>query len=147
MNNNIFLQLSKSKYNPDVINKKSDVEKNRMDNIFKKNSIVYNSITNQVPNEVKTQKDLELNKDLPINNLESIINEKLKERMEQDNNIKQLKQKVLINDEQAEKTSTCIDLKNIQKYHAESKKQEIEQNKNKFENIMLDLQKLGIIKK
>jgi phosphoribosyl-dephospho-CoA transferase len=146
MNENIFFQLSKQKHNPDVLLKKDDFEKKRQENIFKKNSIVYNSITNKIPTDVKNQKDLELQKDLPINNLESIIAEKFRERSEQDNQLKQTKQKVILNDEVAEKTLNCVDLKNIQKYHAESRKKEIENNKNKYENIMLDLKDLGIIK-
>ena len=146
MNENIFFQLSKQKHNPDVLLKKDDFEKKRQENIFKKNSIVYNSITNKIPSDVKNQKDLELQKDLPINNLESIIAEKFRERSEQDNQLKQTKQKVILNDEVAEKTLNCVDLKNIQKYHAESRKKEIENNKNKYENIMLDLKDLGIIK-
>jgi phosphoribosyl-dephospho-CoA transferase len=146
MNENIFFQLSKHKHNPDVLLKKDDFEKKRQENIFKKNSIVYNSITNKIPTDIKNQKDLELQKDSPINNLESIIAEKARERNEQDNQLKQTKQKVILNDEVAEKTLNCVDLKNIQKYHAESRKKEIENNKNKYENIMLDLKDLGIIK-
>jgi hypothetical protein len=147
MNDNIFFQISKNKYNPDVLQKKNEIEKKRTETIFKKNAVVYNSITNQVPNEIRNQKDLELNKDLPINNIDNILAEKNKERKELENMLKQQqqKQKVILNNEVNEKVLNCIDLKNIQKYHAESKKKEIEINKNKYQNIILHLKNSGII--
>ena len=56
--NNVFLQKSKDKYNPDVTQKKSVLDKTRKENIFKKNTVVYNSITNQVPENVRSHKNL-----------------------------------------------------------------------------------------
>ena len=56
ISNNVFLQKSKEKYNPDVNQKKSTLEKTRKENVFKKNTVVYNSITNQIPENIKSHK-------------------------------------------------------------------------------------------
>jgi hypothetical protein len=80
---NIFYQNSKDKYNPDIIIKKNNVENDRAKNIFKKNNITYNSITNHTPNIINTSKDLELQKDTPLINIDKLIALKQQERTEQ----------------------------------------------------------------
>ena len=59
---NVFIQKSKDKFNPDVIKKVESEDKNRKVSVFKKTNQTYNSITNQNPDSIKTQKDLELEK-------------------------------------------------------------------------------------
>lgn len=141
--NNIFLQKSKDKFNPDVISKKTSIEKDRKNNIFKKNDIVYNSITNLTPNNIKTTKDLELQKDTPICNLDLLLAEKTKERNEQEIINKTTKQKIIINNN--EQTQTYNELKSELLDFTNLQKNEIKTNKNKYENIIDNLKKLGII--
>jgi hypothetical protein len=141
--NNIFLQKSKDKFNPDVISKKTSIEKDRKNNIFKKNDIVYNSITNLTPNNIKTTKDLELQKDTPICNLDLLLAEKTKERNEQEIINKTTKQKIIINNN--EQTQTYNELKSELLNFTNLQKNEIKTNKNKYENIIDNLKNLGII--
>ena len=143
--NNIFLQKSKDKFNPDVILKKNSIEKDRKNNIFKKNDIVYNSITNITPNNIKTTKDLELQKDIPICNFDTLLAEKTKERNEQENINKTTKQKIIINNTVNEKTQTYNELKSELLDFTNLQKNEIKTNKNKYENIIDNLKNLGII--
>jgi len=141
--NNIFLQKSKDKFNPDVISKKTSIEKDRKNYIFKKNDIVYNSITNLTPNNIKTTKDLELQKDTPICNLDLLLAEKTKERNEQEIINKTTKQKIIINNN--EQTQTYNELKSELLDFTNLQKNEIKTNKNKYENIIDNLKNLGII--
>jgi len=141
--NNIFLQKSKDKFNPDVISKKTSIEKDRKNFIFKKNDIVYNSITNLTPNNIKTTKDLELQKDTPICNLDLLLAEKTKERNEQEIINKTTKQKIIINNN--EQTQTYNELKSELLDFTNLQKNEIKTNKNKYENIIDNLKNLGII--
>ena len=143
---NLFLQKTKDKFNPDVIKKKNDFEKNRQTNIFKKSSITYNSITNQTPNNIKNQKDLELNKDTVITDLENIIIQKKKERENQDILLKPQKQKLVMNDNiNIDKNQEFNELKIEQTQYLDNQKKIIETNKNRYEDIMINLKKLGIL--
>ena len=142
---NIFLQQTKDKYNPDVISKKNIIEKDRKNNIFKKNEIVYNSITNISHTNIKTHKDLELQKDKPLNNLTELLAEKNKERCEQEIITKLPKQKVIINNLNNEKVQTYSELKSEQINFTSLQENEIKQNKNKYENIIDNLKNLGIL--
>jgi hypothetical protein len=140
---NIFYQNSKDKYNPDIIIKKNNVENERVKNIFKKNNITYNSITNHTPNIINTSKDLELQKDTPLMNIDKAIALKQQERMEQYLN-KPNKQKILIVEEQKE---LCTELKIGHQDFAKKQTHEILINKNKYEDIVKDLKDLGIFNK
>ena len=145
---NIFLQKKKEKFNPDVETKKKNEEKARVVSVFKKSNVTYNSITNQTPQIVKSQKDLELNKDIPLDNINQIIAQKMKEREEQDQVNKPQKQKIVM-----EETTTEIkpsiedfnDMKLEQKEQLDKQNKIIENNKNKYEDIMCNLKKLGIL--
>jgi hypothetical protein len=146
LQNNIFYQQSKNKSNPDVLVKKTTTEKSRAENIFKKNSVVYNSITNQTLTDIKTQKDLELNKDIPINNIEKILADKAKERQDQEILCKPIKQKIVMENKSIESTQVFTDLKKDLNDYANKQNIEIQTNKNKYVNIMNNLKNLGIIK-
>ena len=143
--NNIFLQKSKDKFNPDVISKKDLIEKDRRNNIFKKNDVIYNSITNITPNNIKTSKDLELQKDTPIGNLDTLLAEKTKERNELETINKTSKHKIIVNNSVNEKAQTYNELKSELLDYTCLQKNEIKNNKNKYENIIDNLKNLGII--
>jgi hypothetical protein len=144
---NIFYQnQNKDKHNPDVILKKKEFETTRRTPVFKKSEVTYNSITNQVPNTIKSQRDLELLKDKPLPNINNMINNKEKERKEQDNLYKPIKQKILTN-----KDDTVIPIQNFNELRDEQnsflkeQKNTIINNKNKYENILGNLKNLGIL--
>jgi hypothetical protein len=143
---NVFLQKSKDKFNPDVLKKKDDVDKNRKINVFKKSSTTYNSITNHTPENIKSQKDLELQKDSVIQNLESIIMQKKKEREDQDILLKPQKQKLVLNDIINDNINQDFnELKTEQTQYLNTQKRIIETNKNKYDDIMNNLKNLGIL--
>jgi hypothetical protein len=143
---NLFLQKSKDKFNPDVIMKKDEFDKNRKVNIFKKSTVTYNSITNQIPNNIKNQKDLELGKDSAIVDLENIIMQKKKEREEQDILLKPHKQKLVLNNNiNDNKNQDFNELKTEQTQYLNIQKKIIETNKNKYDDIMNNLKDLGIL--
>jgi hypothetical protein len=143
---NVFLQKSKDKFNPDVLKKKDDVDKNRKINVFKKSNTTYNSITNHTPESIKSQKDLELQKDSVIQNLESIIMQKKKEREEQEIQLKPQKQKIII-DENSEqkKIQDFNEMKEEQTEYLNTHKKVVEDNKNRYEDILSNLKNLGIL--
>ena len=143
---NVFLQKSKDKFNPDVLKKKDDVDKNRKINVFKKSSTTYNSITNHTPENIKSQKDLELQKDSVIQNLESIIMQKKKEREDQEMQLKPQKQKIII-DENSEqkKIQDFNEMKEEQTEYLNTHKKVVEENKNRYEDILSNLKNLGIL--
>jgi hypothetical protein len=143
---NIFYKKSKDKFNPDVVVKKKNIEKERTGNIFKQNNVVYNSITNQAPSNIKKQSDLILTKDEPISNIDKLVTNKLNERLEQETQNKMIKQKVALDDINApHNAKEYTDLKNMQINYSKTQTKEILVNKNKYENIMKNLKDLGII--
>ena len=155
LDNNIFFKMNKNKFNPDINIKNETIINERNENIFKKSNTTYNSITNQIPEDIKSQKDLELDKDKPINNLQDIILNKAKERMEQEQQFKPIKQKILINTENnnTENNNTennnvplnFNDLKIDQTIFNDNQQVIINNNKNKYENILKNLKSLGIL--
>lgn len=148
ISNNVFLQKSKEKYNPDVNQKKSTLEKTRKENVFKKNTVVYNSITNQIPENIKSHKDLELEKDAAINNMDKLIKKKEEERLalEKEFKSKNPKQKIIMsNNSTTDQPSTFTEMKKIQNDYAVDHNKKIETNKNKYGDIMKNLKDLGII--
>lgn len=146
--NNVFLQKSQKKYNPDVNQKKFNLEKTRKENVFKKNTIVYNSITNQIPENIKSYQDLQLEKDSAIININQLITKKNEERIALEEEFKQNnpKQKIIMSDNTTDtKISTFTEMKKIQTEYAIHHNKKVETNKNKYEGIMKNLKDLGII--
>jgi hypothetical protein len=141
---NIFYQISKDKSNPDILVKKNSVDQERKLNIFKANQNVYNSITNQTISNIKSSKDLQLQKDCPISNIEELLNQKKKERETEEIINKNQQNKVVINNIQDQ---TYTELKSNQNEFLKLQKKEILLNKNKYEDIMDNLKNLGIINK
>ena len=148
ISNNVFLQKSKDKYNPDINQKISTLTKARKENIFKKNTIVYNSITNQIPENIISHKDLELQKDSKLNNIDKLILKKEEERklLDQECKLKNFKKKIIMNDNtNNEVSSSFTEMKQIQSDYDNNRNKQIEQNKNKYDNIINNLKDLGII--
>lgn len=146
--NNVFLLKSQKKYNPDINQKKNELEKIRKENVFKKNTVVYNSITNQVPENIKSYKDLELEKDVAISNINKLIDKKKEERdaLEEDFKQNTPKQKIIMsNKENTTNVSTFNEMKDVQKEYTTYYTQKVETNKNKYVDIMKNLKDLGII--
>ncbi len=143
---NVFLQKSKDKYNPDVLKKKNDVDKTRQVNVFKKSNTTYNSITNHTPENIKSQKDLELQKDSAIQNIESIIMQKKKEREEQEILLKPQKQKIVMEDVvEQKKIHDFNEMKEEQTEYLNTHKKVVEENKNRYDDILNNLKNLGIL--
>jgi hypothetical protein len=142
---NLFLQKTKEKYNPDVLKKKEEFDKNRKVNIFKKSNVTYNPITNNTPTNITNQKDLELTKDTVIPDLNKVITQKKKEREDQELTLKPLKQKIVDNPLQKEEVVEFIDLKSEQTKYMDTHNKCIQTNKNKYDDIMNNLKILGII--
>ena len=97
MDNNIFFQNKKDKFNPDVIINlsKKTLERKKID--FQESKVIYNGITNEVPDKIKNSKDLKLNVDESIDNnsMKKMIKQKEDERNKQDYNLKPQKLKCL----------------------------------------------------
>ena len=146
--NNVFLQKSKEKYNPDVNQKECTLKKTRKENVFKKNTVVYNSITHQVPENIKSSRDLELDKDSAITNINQLITQKNDERkaLEEEFKQKNPKQKIIMTDNTTtEKPTTFTEMKKIQADYTTQHNKKVEINKNKYGDIMKNLKDLGII--
>ena len=145
---NVFLQKSKDKYNPDVNQKECTLKKTRKENVFKKNNVVYNSITNQVPENIRSHRDLELDKDIAISNINQLIERKNNERkaLEEEFKKKNPKQKIIMADNTTtEKITLFPEMKKIQNDYLIQHNKKVEINKNKYGDIMKNLKDLGII--
>lgn len=141
---NIFIKMNQSKFNPDINSKNEAIINERENNIFMKSNITYNSITNHVPKDIKSQKDLELNKDKPLENLKDIILNKAKERHEQEQLFKPQKQK-LIHTDIDELIHEFSELKIDQNNFKNEQQNIINNNKNKYESILENLKSLRIL--
>lgn len=142
MENNIFI---KNKNNPDVAQKKNKIEIDRNVIKFNRLNVTYNSITNNTPANVKTQRDLELQKDAPINNINTIINQKALERQQQDSQYMPIKQKVILEDDIKHINNNYTELKNEQLQFSNVEKQRMEANRLKHRNILNNLRKNGAL--
>lgn len=149
MENNIFFKGKNSKSNPDVIKIISKKVIERRKNEFQSSKVIYNGITNEIPKDVKNQKDLKLKNDESINLLElkKIIKDKQTERSKQDNDLKPIKTKTLPSNYIIDKHIQNFDeLKKTSEDHVQKVVQDHSVQKNKYENIMSSLKDLGILK-
>jgi hypothetical protein len=147
MENNIFFKNNKKKFNPDIANNMAKKTMERRKSEFAASKTVYNSITNQVPQNVKTIKDLELKKDKPLSNESQILTGKISERTKQDMELKPQKMKTIIDNLIVDKHIENFDeLKNKSEiFINENIKEQIKQ-KHDYYNIMENLKSLGILK-
>lgn len=150
MENNIFFKNKKEtdKFNPDVISNLSKKNGERKKVEFKSSQTVYNAITNIVPKEVKSAKDLQLNSNEPFDDIKKLINQKKIERTRQDCDLKPQKIKALPDNLIVDKHIENFDeLKNNSEIHMKNTINSMTQQKSKYNEIMLNLKRLGILNK
>jgi hypothetical protein len=149
MENNIFFQNKKDKFNPDVIKNLSKKSSERKKIDFQESKVIYNGITNEVPDKIKNSKDLKLKKDESIDthNIKKMIKQKEEERCKQDYELKPQKLKSLPENLIVDKHIENFDeLKKNSEEHIKKTVQEQTQQKSKYDNIMSNLKDLGIFK-
>lgn len=149
MENNIFFKGKNSKSNPDVIKNISKKVVERKKNEFQSSKVIYNGITNEIPKDVKNQKDLKLKNDesINLNDLKKIIKDKQSERSKQDTDLKPIKVKALPNGTDTDKhIQNFEELKKTSEAQVQKIVQEQTIQKNKYDNIMTSLKDLGIFK-
>ena len=148
MENNIFFKNKKDKFNPDVINNLSKKTSERKKTEFLESKIIYNGITNDVPNKIKNSKDLKLDVDESIdtNTMKKIIKQKEDERSKQDYDLKPQKLKSLPENLIIDKHIENFDeLKKNSESHIKKITQEQTHQKSKYDNIISNLKDLGIL--
>jgi hypothetical protein len=150
MENNIFFKNKKEteKFNPDVISNLSKKNGERKKIEFKSSSTVYNAITNIVPKDVKSPKDLLLKSNEPFDDIKKLINQKKLERSRQDFDLKPQKLKALPDNLIVDKHIENFDeLKNNSEIHMKNTMNTMTEQKSKYNDIMLNLKRLGILNK
>jgi hypothetical protein len=154
MENNIFVKMSNKKYNPDIEHKTTNKQKEREQMEFEKLKVIYNPITNVIPTEIKKSNDLLLEKDTPFNNNEinNIINNKNKEREEQNklcikNDIKVIDNIYIQKNTNMNNIASEYSKTNYIETHDEMKNQVKKpiNNTGEYNHIMEQLKKLGIL--
>ena len=147
MENNIFFKNKKDKFNPDVINNLSKKTSERKKTEFIESKIIYNGITNDVPNKIKNSNDLKLDIDESIdtNTMKKIIKQKEDERSKQDYDLKPQKLKCLPDNLIIDKHIENFDeLKKNSESYSKKTVQEQSVQKSKYDNIISNLKDLGI---
>lgn len=147
MENNIFFKNKKDKFNPDVINNLSKKTTERKKTEFLESKIIYNGITNDVPNKIKNSNDLKLDIDESIdtNTMKKIIKQKEDERSKQDYDLKPQKLKCLPDNLIIDKHIENFDeLKKNSESYIKKTVQEQSVQKSKYDNIISNLKDLGI---
>ena len=134
MNNNIFLK--NKKYNPDIATNYTKKMSERKDTKF----IHKNEFMNIDSNNSSVRQDT-FSKDKPISQMDLLIQNKMNERLKQENEFKPSKNYVYSSNPNDFKQYN--DLKNNQKIF---EKTQTEKKVNKFNDILSDLENLGIIK-
>ena len=146
MENNIFFKTKKDKFNPDVISNLSKKSTERKKTEFKESKSIYNSITNTVPDRIKTAKDLQLKLDQPNENIKRLLATKMTERNKQENDLKPQKLKALPKDLIVDKHIENFDeLKKNSEVHIKKEEDSKSILKNKKLEIMSKLNKSKII--
>ena len=148
MENNIFFKNKKEKFNPDVINNLSKKTSERKKIEFLESKIIYNGITNDVPNKIKNSKDLklEIDESIDTNTMKKIIKQKEDERSKQDYDLKPQKLKSLPENLIIDKHIENFDeLKKNSESHINKITQEQTHQKSKYDDIISNLKDLGIL--
>jgi hypothetical protein len=149
MENNIFFQNKKDKFNPDVIKNLSKKSSDRKKIEFQESKVIYNGITNEVPDKIKNGKDLKLKVDESIDNnsMKKMIKIKEDERNRQDYDLKPQKLKCLPENLIVDKhIENFEELKKNSEAYIKKTVQEHTQQKSKYDNIISNLKDLGIFK-
>lgn len=154
MNNNIFIKLNKQKYNPDIEPKLNNLENERISTKFNLSKTIYNPITGVIPEKLNSQNDLFLQKDNLKIDIKSLVLEKENERTYQDETFKPIKTKVINNiiqpsNNMIQNSSNQLRNNDYIKTYNELKNEtqpKITTNQNNYDNILIGLKDLGIIK-
>jgi hypothetical protein len=169
MENNIFVKMKRDKFNPDVENKLKGKEVERDKTRFDLTNSIYNPITGVVPAQIRSNNDLILEKDCAYTNtdIKKLIMEKENERVNQDVQYKPVKTKVINNNpqnsnininqisssqdnfQQQSRTNYIETYEELKRGSANIKIEQaksVNQNKEKYNNILDGLKDLGIIK-
>ena len=147
MENNIFFKNIKDKFNPDVIANLSKKSGERQKTEFKESKIIYNGITNNVPDKIKNYKDLKLEIDHPLENIKKMLAMKMDERNKQEHELKPQKLKALPQNLIVDKhIENFEELKNSSESHMKVTQTELNQQKDKYTSIMSNLKNMGILK-
>ena len=143
MENNIFFK-TKNKHNPDIILKMDDKQKERDVNIFINNNIIYNPITGIIPQKITDADDLVIiKKEEQKCDISKKIIEKQNERDEQDILCLPINNKIApINMNTNNQTNNYI-----KQFDDFKKGIVLQKNNSKYNDILMGLQDLGIIKK
>jgi hypothetical protein len=136
MKNNVFVK----KYNPDVESKTTEILNLRNTTEFTPTNVIYNPITGIVPDKITDIKDLCLNdKNIPKQNINTLISNKEQERKTQDDLYKPVNTKITPQ-EVNNNISTFEDLK------TNSQIKSTNTTTNNTNDILDNLKKLGIIR-
>ena len=143
MENNIFFK-TKNKHNPDIILKMDDKQKERDVNIFINNNMIYNPITGIIPQKITDADDLVIiKKEEQKCDISKKIIEKQNERDEQDILCLPINNKIApINMNTNNQTNNYI-----KQFDDFKKGIVLQKNNSKYNDILMGLQDLGIIKK
>lgn len=136
MENNIFIK-NKKKFNPDINQKYSTKETERLNTTFDIGTNIYNPITNIIPDKVNSQNDLQIKLNNNIN-LKERIAEMERERNLQDLKYKPVQSKIIPDNQKIQNMdiNTFNDLKNNSVVNKENKK---------YNNVLGNLKELGIL--
>jgi len=146
MENNIFFKNKKDKFNPDVMVNLSKKSTERKKIEFKENKVIYNAITNNVPDKIKSAKDLQLKLDQPNDNIKRLLSSKMSERSKQEVDLKPQKLKTLPKDLIVDKHIENFDeLKKNSEFYIKKEEDGKSILKNKKLEIMSKLSKSKII--
>jgi hypothetical protein len=137
MENNIFLKNKKDKFNPDVISNLSKKTSERKKIDFKESKTIYNAITNNIPDKIKSAKDLQLKLDQPNDDIKRSLASKMSERNLQELDLKPQKLKTLPKD-------LIVD-KHIENFEELKKNSEVHLKKEEDHKNILKNKKLEIM--
>jgi hypothetical protein len=148
MENNIFFKNKNDKYNPDINNKFSQKETERINNNYNLSNVIYNPITGIIPNIIKTPDDLKINNEINIYDINKLISDKELERKQQEQLFKNNEKSILNN--QQTKVINNYNQNNYNDNFNELKEKSLINNNNnnenkKFNNILIELKDLGIL--
>ncbi len=150
MNNNIFIKLNNKKFNPDIELKLNSLENERTKTKFNLNKTIYNPITGVIPQKINSQNDLILEKETIKSDIKSLVIEKENERKQQNELFKPIKTKVINNtlDNSNKLPKENINNDYLKTYDElkNSAKPNTSINLNNYDNILVGLKELGIIK-
>ena len=125
--------MNKEKFNPDINDKIKSKEHERNSTKYNLNTTIYNPITGIVPQNITSNKDLKLNIDTTQIEIKKLLQEKERERQQQDSTYKPQQTKIINNNDVNNNDVNCM------KINSNSEN-------NKY-NILNSLKDLGILNK